>query len=193
MIKVYAMNVADIDIADEKLLKKMSAKRLEKLAKMRVELKKKQAIGAELLLNYALGNKSPVEWQTDENGKLFIPNCSTHVNLSHSGNYAVCAVADTVVGIDIQKTDKANFALAKRFFTSDECDYINSAQNSNDAFYDIWVKKESFIKAVGKGLAIPLSSFATLNSIVEYEGLQYTFKKYSVSDSSYKICVCTQF
>lgn len=194
MIKVYAMNVSGIDTADENLLKKMSLKRLEKINRCRIEKMKKQSIGAELLLNYALKKelaaKSPVIWETDENGKLYIPGCPINVNLSHSGAYAVCAVSDKAVGVDIQKADKANMALAKRFFTDEECEFIRSSHNPNEAFYNIWVKKESLIKAVGKGLAIPLSRFSVLGSSVEFEGKTYAFKNYSVCDKAYKLCAC---
>lgn len=190
MIKVYAMNVSGIDISDKALLKKMSPKRMDKLERLKPEKSKRQSIGAELLLNYALKKelnvKTPVIWDTDENGKLFIPDCTLNVNLSHSGNYAVCAVSDMQVGVDIQKMDKANMALAQRFFTSEECEFIKT----NDDFYDIWVKKESLIKAVGKGLAIPLSSFSVLGSAAEFKGKIYTFKKYTVCDKEYKLCVC---
>lgn len=194
MIKVYAMNVSGIDSYDVNLRKRLSPKRLEKVNSCRVEKNRKQSIGAELLLNYAMRNEikaeCPVIWDTDENGKLFIPNCGFNVNLSHSGDYAACAVSDKAVGVDIQIIGKANMLLAKRFFTIDECEYINSSKNANEAFFDIWVKKESFIKAVGKGLAIPLSSFSVLGNTVSFNGVEYIFRKYSVKDTAYKLCAC---
>lgn len=194
MIKVYAMNVSGIDSSDINLRKRLSPKRLEKVNSCRVEKNRKQSIGAELLLNYAMRNEikaeCPVIWDTDENGKLFIPNCGFNVNLSHSGDYAACAVSDKAVGVDIQIIGKANMLLAKRFFTIDECEYINSSKNANEAFFDIWVKKESFIKAVGKGLAIPLSSFSVLGNTVSFNGVEYIFRKYSVKDTAYKLCAC---
>ncbi|MCC8169762.1 MAG: 4'-phosphopantetheinyl transferase superfamily protein [Oscillospiraceae bacterium] len=194
MIKVYAMNVSGIDISDSRLTERMSPRRMEKINRIRVEKTKKQSIGAELLLNYALKRECqiepPVIWETDENGKLFVPDCAFNVNLSHSDDYAVCAVSDTAVGVDIQKIKPADKALAKRFFTSDEYEYVLNARNAEDAFFRIWVRKESFIKAVGKGLAIPLSSFSVLGETAEYEGKVYKFKEYSVRDRSYKLCVC---
>lgn len=194
MIKVYSMNTAGIDASDSSILRQMSEKRLEKINKSRALKSKKQSIGAELLLNYALkkeiGLRSPVEWETDENGKLFIPNANIYVNLSHSGDYAACAVCSSEVGIDIQQMKTAKSALAKRFFTEEEYVFVKSSASADDAFFDIWVRKESFIKAVGKGLAIPLSSFSVLKNTVDYEGRTYCFKKYSIKDKSYKLCVC---
>ncbi len=193
MLKVYAVNVSGIDVSDENILKKMSGKRLEKVNRIKPLGSKKQSIGAELVLNRALsgeGVKTPVEWETDDNGKLFIPGSDIRVNLSHSGDYAVCAVCGSEVGIDIECVKEANPALAKRFFTREEYEYVKNAGDSNDAFFELWVKKESFIKAVGKGLAIPLSSFSALGDTVEYDEKIYRFKKYSVKDKSYKLYVC---
>lgn len=197
MVKVFAMNVSGLDVSDERLLLQMSEKRLEKINRLKPENSKKQSMGAELLLNYAVNGdtknrdtKYPVNWDTDESGKLYLPDCEFHVNLSHSGDYAVCAVSEGEVGVDIERVKKADIHLAKRFFTAEEYDYIKNSVSPDDAFFEMWVKKESFIKAVGKGLAIPLSSFCVLSEAVEYEGRTYQFKRYSIKDKSYKLCVC---
>lgn len=52
------------------------------------------------------------------------------------------------------------------------------------------VKKESFIKAVGKGLRIPLNSFSVCGDTVEYGGNIYRFKKYTVTKQGYMVYVC---
>lgn len=194
MIKVYAMNVSELDVTDEGILSKMSQRRLEKISRLKVMRSKKQSIGAELLLNHVMrteaGMEAPINWETDANGKLFVPGCDVCVNLSHSGEYAVCAVCDTDVGVDIERVKTADIKLARRFFTAEECDFVENAASADDAFSDIWVRKESFVKAVGKGLAIPLSSFSVLSETVVYEGRTYRFKKYGIRDKSYKLCVC---
>lgn len=190
MVKVYAMNISGLDVSDESLLLQMSGKRLEKLNRLKPVNSKKQSAGAELLLKHALNSNAPVEWETDENGKLYVKDCEFYVNLSHSGDYAVCAVSDSEVGVDIERVKKADIALAKRFFTSEEHDYIKNSASIDDAFFEMWVKKESFVKAAGKGLAIPLSSFSVLGETVEYEGRTYCFKRYRIKDKSYKLCVC---
>jgi 4'-phosphopantetheinyl transferase len=85
-------------------------------------------------------------------------------NLSHSENYAVYAITtEYAIGVDIEKIqDHFNLAVAKRFFTQQEnADLLNfSSQEQTSAFYRIWARKEAVIKAIGKGLAIPLSSFS---------------------------------
>ena len=187
---VYLIDVSDIDPSDEFLLSQMSKKRLEKISCLKREDAKKQSIGAELLLNQAISIaapeiKRPAVWETDENGKIFIPNSSIYVNLSHSGKYAVCAVSDKPVGIDIQLCTKPDMRLAERFFSADEIDYL---KNGGD-FFEIWVKKESFLKAIGTGLRTPLKSFSVLSNI-KYSGAEYEFTMYPAPEKNYRLCSC---
>jgi 4'-phosphopantetheinyl transferase len=50
-----------------------------------------------------------------------------------------------------------------RFFTSEEQSYISASPDANIAFYEIWTKKEAYIKYIGKGLAVPLNSFSVFS------------------------------
>lgn len=189
------MNVSGIDPDNRKWYKYLSEKRLTKVERLKKTKQKSQSIGAELLLRYAVGQitgkVSNVKWDTDENGKLYLTeNDGIYVNLSHSGDYAVCAVSDVPVGVDIQHCRECDMKMAKRFFTVEEAEFINKSTDRNSAFFEIWTKKESFVKAVGKGLAIPLNSFSVLTDRIEYDGAVYRFKEYSVSQNGYKLFVC---
>lgn len=189
------MNVSGIDPDNRKWYKYLSEKRLAKVERLKKTKQKSQSIGAELLLRYAVGQitgkVSNVKWDTDENGKLYLTeHDGIYVNLSHSGDYAVCAVSDVPVGVDIQHCRECDMKMAKRFFTVEEAEFINKSTDRNSAFFEIWTKKESFVKAIGKGLAIPLNSFSVLADKIEYDGAVYRFKEYSVSQSGYKLFVC---
>lgn len=192
-MKVYYMNVKSIDADDEKWYKYLSQKRTEKVLKLKKANKKSQSIGAELLLNYAVNGdiKKKVQWDTESGGKTYLTqNKDLYVNLSHSGEYAVCAVHNKDVGIDIQHIRECDINLAKRFFSAEEYEYINRFENKNNAFFEIWTKKESFVKAIGTGLTIPLNSFSVLSNTIRYDGKTYCFKEYSVGEDDYKMFVC---
>ncbi|MCC8161067.1 MAG: 4'-phosphopantetheinyl transferase superfamily protein [Oscillospiraceae bacterium] len=196
-MRVYAMNISGIDAEDKRWYSYLSERRAEKVNRLKHAQKKAQSIGAELLLNYAVKQetkaKTPVNWDTDENGKLYLTDYDKiYVNLSHSGDYAVCAVNDKPVGADIQRCRECDIKTAERFFTADEAEFIALSQDKNSAFFEIWTKKESFLKAIGRGITIPLSSFSVLSDSVEYDGKVYLFKEYTVSRAGYKLFVCRQ-
>lgn len=144
----------------------------------------------EILAEYGL-NESEMSYSQNEHKKPYFDNKSNlHFNLSHSKDYAAVAVSDNEVGIDIEQKRDVNLKIAKRFFTENECDYIKST----DDFFRIWVLKESFIKAIGKGLACPLNSFEVrgLDKIpfVFYNGKKYSFTE--IQAAEYKAAICME-
>ena len=189
------MNISKIDPDNNKWYKCLSDKRIEKVERLKKADKKAQSIGAELLLNYAVKQKyktkTPVKWSTDGNGKLYLIDYpDLYVNLSHSGCYAVCAVNNTPVGVDIQRGRECDMKMARRFFTSEETYYINSSLDKEHSFFKIWTRKESFVKAIGKGITIPLNSFSVLDDMLEYNGKSYKFREYTVSQQGYVLSAC---
>lgn len=83
-------------------------------------------------------------------------------NLSHSGKYAVLAISDAAVGIDVEREKKNRLAVAKRCFCEKEYESIvgaESYQEQNKRFLEYWTMKEAYVKYVGTGLIIPLNSF----------------------------------
>ena len=85
-----------------------------------------------------------------------------YFNLSHSGNYAILAVSNGPVGIDIEHKKRGYEALSKRCFCEEEYEDIMAAEPEEDRiqrFLEYWTMKEAYIKWVGEGLRIPLNSF----------------------------------
>jgi 4'-phosphopantetheinyl transferase len=89
---------------------------------------------------------------------------SLQFNLSHSGDMAVYALnVGHAIGVDIERVkDTYNQAVAEHYFSSREnADLIQLAEEDRArGFYRLWSRKEAIIKAVGKGLTMPLSAFS---------------------------------
>ncbi len=85
-------------------------------------------------------------------------------NLAHSGALILIGLArGRDLGVDIEKVrpDFGGEALAARFFAPGEVAALRAlpADAKTLAFFQGWTRKEAYIKAKGKGLAIPLDEF----------------------------------
>lgn len=93
----------------------------------------------------------------EENGLLF--------NVSHSGGKAIIGFGKVMeMGVDIEKI-KDDFDvvdIAGKFFSQSEIKSLTeiAKETQNRAFFRCWTRKESFIKAKGDGLSLPLDSFS---------------------------------
>src|SRR5690606_4458306 len=83
-------------------------------------------------------------------------------NLSHSGCWVAMIYGQHQVGIDVERHRKLDIdSLARICLTSSERAHLGgyNGEERERYFYQIWTCKESYIKAVGKGMSIPLDSF----------------------------------
>ncbi len=92
-------------------------------------------------------------------GKPALVGGALHFNLSHSADTLLIAVADFAdIGVDIEASRPRQHLdnLAERCFSDQEYQvWCNlSADERLDAFYRLWTKKEAFVKAVGRGIAL---------------------------------------
>lgn len=166
MLKVYFCLLGDEtpDIPSGLL----SAYREEKLAAQKAALAHRQSLSSELLLRWAmtdcgLSPDTPLEITVGEYGKPRLRGGEICFNLSHSGNALLCALSDREIGADVQRRTQAKPPLMERFFSEDEQSFVLSAANTDDAFTEVWTKKESRCKLSGKGLALPLRSFSVMD------------------------------
>jgi 4'-phosphopantetheinyl transferase len=98
-------------------------------------------------------------------GKPYLRDGSLHFNLSHSGDYALIAIAsDAEVGVDIeQHRERVSWnEIAVRFFTKREVAVMRGEAD----FFRFWVMKEAVLKAAGKGLAGGLANVECLADVV---------------------------
>ena len=128
-------------------------------------------------------------------------------NLSLSGTWVMCAASmdagahDVRVGCDMEKTAQMRKGVAERFFCAEECSVIFSGRTQeerDDCFFRYWVLKESFMKATGKGMALPMNSFCIRLGeppvLVRQPGEfpeKYYYREYEKEGLPYKMAVCS--
>jgi len=99
--------------------------------------------------------------KTAEHGKPFIEQQGLYFNLSHTGNKFVIAVSNCgEVGVDIEQYRQrlSLSGLVDKCFSVQEKEYWLSLpeEQKTTMFYRFWVRKEAFVKAVGRGIALGL-------------------------------------
>ncbi|MBN2444820.1 MAG: 4'-phosphopantetheinyl transferase superfamily protein [Spirochaetales bacterium] len=121
-----------------------------------------------------------------------------HFNLSHSGVWVACAIDSSPIGVDVENMRTIDYSIAERFFSPTEYNDIMEKEGRErfEYFYDLWTLKESYIKARGKGLSIPLSSFSIRKNhseitISSNREETWYFMQYNI-DPEYKFSVCAQ-
>ena len=84
-------------------------------------------------------------------------------NLSHSDGIAVCLVGRGVLGVDVEHLGRtAPLEIANDWFAAAEARALAELPVTarQRRFYEYWTLKESYIKARGLGLTLPLAAFA---------------------------------
>jgi 4'-phosphopantetheinyl transferase len=80
-----------------------------------------------------------------------------HFNLAHSGDWALYAVAQRELGVDLECHDRRvnHAAIAERISTPREWAAFQTvpADRLENAFFTCWTRKEAIAKALGSGLA----------------------------------------
>lgn len=90
-----------------------------------------------------------------EKGKPYFSGEKHHFSVTHTKNYAFCALSDRPVGIDAEElTRKINPAIAEKILSPGEFRQYASAEDKNKALLTFWVLKEAEAKCTGEGIRI---------------------------------------
>jgi 4'-phosphopantetheinyl transferase len=129
-----------------------------------------RAMVRRLLSNYV--DIGPRDWRfaTNEFGKPGVANEDGFAHrlsfsVSHTSQAVLLAVTlDRPVGVDVELVSSAaaSIDIADRFFAPAEVRALRALPlgQQTHRFFEYWTLKESYIKARGMGLAIPLDRFA---------------------------------
>lgn len=198
MYKIYFVELNEVidESTFSKLSTLVSVERQQQVKKKKFYIDQKLTVYSETLVRalacslYETKNND-LSFTRNAYGKPQLKGFSQfHFNISHTRSAIAVAIAEEEVGIDIELIKEADFNIARRFFTKQEQSYIFAKVADKEIeqqrrFYEIWTKKEAYIKYVGKGLFMPLKSFdVTQNSIQD--------KSYCIEKGGYIISICSK-
>ena len=147
----------------------LSAEERARQSRFYFERGRHEYLVAHALVRDALSRHAPVppdawRFETNEYGRPSIATpaewANLKFNLSHTRGRIVVAVArDLEIGVDVECANRTGDleSIADRFFSPLEVEQLKAAP---ELFFDFWTLKESYIKARGMGLSIPLDSFS---------------------------------
>ena len=125
------------------------------------------------------------------NGQWICPDF--YFSLSHTDGAVCVAVADSAVGVDIERVRNIREGMPKRVLTVDELKYMDSLPHEERGtfFFEAWVKKESAFKMTGAEALLPrqrdsLSSLA-VSERVHVGGEEYLIGIASDAGTKYEI------
>lgn len=121
---------------------------------------------------------------TNEYGREYLTDKSVFYNIAHSQNLCVCVADEENCGIDCEKITNKNYdRLIDGRFTENEKKYIENSADKKYAFYEIWTRKESYLKMTGTGLGGGILKTDITDECV-------TKKMYNFIFGDYAVCCC---
>lgn len=149
-------------------MERVSEQRRRAVERLRSPEARVQKLGAALLLGCALaaeGLPPAGDFVFGPYGKPALrESTAPRFSLSHSGDRALCALSDAEIGCDLEKLRRPALPIVERRFHPREAAWLFSLPEREQAraFFRLWTLKESYLKATGRGLSLPLSAFCVL-------------------------------
>lgn len=176
MLKVYVTDCKFLKDSEEwnRQLKRVSLKRAEQICSFHSPDDRRRSLAVSLLLRLALSQEGVslenVCMGKGAQGKPFLEESKVCFNLSHSGEWAVCAVSDQEVGVDVESLCRFEQhgnrmqGIVRRCLNEKERMHWENSKNQGEELVRIWTRKESFVKMTGEGLS---RNFTTVDTLTE--------------------------
>ena len=126
-----------------------------------------------------------------EKGKPYFQNMpEIYFNLSHCKGMAVCLLSGEECGADVEQKREIRPLVLKKVFSPEEQAFIMQSKDPALYFTKFWTLKESYVKAIGTGIAFPLRkvnfSFTQEQIICNQNAVFF-----QIQESDYSISVCS--
>lgn len=120
-----------------------------------------RAITRHVLASYLSTQPADLHFTLGEHGKPALISDSLYFNISHTEHLLLIAVGNLPdIGVDIEliKTRSNMDGMARRCFAERELKIWQPLPEPQrqETFYRLWTKKEAFVKAIGRGIALGL-------------------------------------
>jgi 4'-phosphopantetheinyl transferase len=167
-IHVWAVSLTSTDVGLSRSRLILSPDELDRAQRFRFDKHRNRYIAGRgalrsLLAKYTSRDASALKFNYSQHGKPSLEAVGDlHFNLSHSGDLALIAMTRIgEIGVDIEPVRELRDAsdLVKRFFSTRESELFHRLPEPDrpEAFFNLWTRKESWLKATGDGISGGLS------------------------------------
>lgn len=171
-MKWYKYDIRNLtDVEYQKWYSLMSKEKQQRVDRFRFEDDKKRTVAGEMLARKAISEwcgvtPKSITFGKKEHGKPYASGLAVEFNISHSGDMVVCAIDNEPIGIDIEKIRPIDLSVAKQFCSEQELvylfghvptekDFVNTSdEDVLTGFFEIWTKKEAYVKCLGTGFSL---------------------------------------
>ncbi len=112
-----------------------------------------------------------------------------YFNISHSSDIVICAISVENIGVDIEKKCKFPQEIVDYIYSDNERKYC---QSDDTRAYKLWTRKESYLKAIGKGV----HGIRNMRSLINEDKVSDNYEKYKfvelAIDKEYEAVACTK-
>lgn len=159
-IHIWGVRVPDMLDRINTLQEMLSVREREKAARFHRESDRRSSIVARgalrlLLAGYTGIPSSEIEFDYCDNGKPHIAGSTVEFNVSHSGEWVVLAFGrDRAIGVDVEQIKRTMDvkAISARYYSPHELDWVETAEDPYTVFFQLWARKEAYVKACGSTL-----------------------------------------
>lgn len=104
-------------------------------------------------------NNPDIEIEYSRKGKPELKGVNRYISVTTVEDKMIAVLSEGRIGIDGEHISRftgetrTDFpAIAERFFTDEEADYVRDGEDTGVRFAKIWIRKEAYAKYTGKGL-----------------------------------------
>lgn len=152
-----------------------------------------------LLSQYTGDPAAQLKFNYTRTGKPFLSERGVDVgfNVSHSGNCVLLAFGkESALGIDVEQVvPRKNLeAAARRYFSAEECQLAEASGDAESFYYQLWTRKEAFLKAQGGGVFSGLASMpvSVLGAYADQDGQRWYISDLDVGEGYASAMVVNQ-
>lgn len=160
-MKIYICKISQLfqHYTRQEIYEQIPQERRKSARAYKNEADKKRSLAVSFLLGQCMkehGIPSDAKICYSKSGKLYFPDIDRfYVNLSHAGDYAVCAYDKEEIGVDVEAIRTYQDKVVAKLATDPEKQYFDRCKEAerDRAFSKWWTKKECAVKLTGMGIA----------------------------------------